>query len=290
MTRLSSPVDGSTRVYALLGHPVQHSLSPLIQNAAFRATGMNAVYVALDVPPGRLAEATRGLHAAGVAGLNLTAPHKEAAFPLASGHTSEALEARAVNTFRWEEGGWLGHATDGIGFSSWVMAERVGVSGKRVLLIGAGGAARSILPRLCSLGAAEVMVVSRTGARARALAQAIAGGGATSIASASIRDEARAAGGGWELLIRAIPEASIAADEDRWWRSLNATAAVLDLNYGERSAAVRRRTLAEGRRHEDGIPLLVHQGAASFEFWTRRAAPLGAMTDAVTGPSARRGC
>src|SRR5262249_25686111 len=113
-------VDGRTQVYAVLGHPVDHSRSPEIQNAAFRFAGMNAVYVALEVPPPRFQQALEGLHAARVLGLNVTAPHKEAAFSLARERTPDAEEARVANTLRWEPGGWRGHATDGSGFLAWL--------------------------------------------------------------------------------------------------------------------------------------------------------------------------
>src|ERR1700704_3490768 len=108
-----SRVDGKTQIYAVLGSPVQHSRSPEIQNAAFGAANLNAVYIALEVPAPRLAQALEGLHAAGVRGLSLTTPHKEASFPLARERTKEAEEARSVNTLRWEPEGWRAHATDG---------------------------------------------------------------------------------------------------------------------------------------------------------------------------------
>src|SRR5689334_5425284 len=102
---------------------------------------MNAVYVALEVPPLRLQQALEGLHAARVLGLNLTSPHKEAAYSLIRERTREAEEAKAVNTLRWEPSGWRGHATDGTGFLSWIEETRIDVSGRGVLVLGAGGAA-----------------------------------------------------------------------------------------------------------------------------------------------------
>lgn len=279
-------VDGLTQVYALLGHPVRHSLSPQMHNAAFRAAGIKAVYVSLEVAASRLEEALNGLHASGVRGLNLTTPHKEAAFSLATALTGDALEALAVNTLRWEEGGWRGHATDGVGFLAWITEARIDVKGRRVLLLGAGGAARSILPKLRALGPAEVRVVSRAGERAAALAEAAAGPGAAAplIAAAAMRDEGAArAGGAWDLLIRALPTTLISAEEDCWWRRLSPAATVIDLNYAERSEPARERAAAGGRRYEDGLALLVHQGAASFEFWTGRRPALDAMKGALKG-------
>src|SRR5262249_46660543 len=148
--RMSGVPAAGTTVYAVLGHPVEHSLSPPMQNAAFRGTGRDALYVALDVLPERLSDTLRILHAAGVMGLNLTAPLKEAAWPHLAGATEEAERVRAVNTLRWEAGGWMGDATDGAGFGDWMAALRIRVEGARVLLLGAGGAARSIAPWLLS--------------------------------------------------------------------------------------------------------------------------------------------
>jgi len=279
-----------TRVYAVLGHPVDHSLSPTMQNAAFRASGRDAVYVALDVPGERLVDALRGLHGAGVLGLNLTTPLKEAAWPHLIGSTDEAARVRAVNTLRWEPEGWMGHATDGEGFGDWIGALRVRVEGARVLLLGAGGAARSIAPWLLSMKPAAVRIVSRDGARAHALERDLA-----SIRSAapglaigwdSLGDStAGERGGDCDLLIRALASDTIGPDEARWWDTLRPDARVLELNYGARARASRSRSERDGWRFEDGLGLLLYQGARSFAFWTGEPAPIDAMRHALEAAS-----
>ncbi len=278
--------EAEPRVYALLGHPVEHSLSPLMQNAAFRAAGLDAAYIALDVPPERLEPSLLGLHAAGVAGLNLTAPHKETAWPLLVGATAAATEVHAVNTLRREDAGWFGGATDGQGFRDWIAALGIPVEGARVLLIGAGGAARSIAPVLASLGPASVQVLSRSGGRALEIANALRAraGVSTHVAEAAL-DASQGAGSlpGFGLLIRALAAESIEEAEGAWWRRLDPKAPVLDLNYGPRALATRSRAAAEGRPFEDGLGLLLHQGARSFEFWTGQPAPIEAMRSALTG-------
>jgi shikimate dehydrogenase len=281
-------VDGDTQVYAVLGQPVHHSRSPLIQNAAFRAAGVNAVYVALEVPAPRLKQALEGLHAAHVSGLNLTAPHKEAAFSLARERTTEAEEARAVNTLRWEPEGWRGHATDGVGFLEWAEGAGVEMKGRRVLVLGAGGAARAIAPKLLTLLPASILVVSRSAEHARGVTQ-LAGKppGGAHISSAGMEDRTQrgdateGAGAGWDILIRAISAESISPQEDLWWRGHAKGSVVLDVNYGARSAEARARAKAGGIRYEDGSALLIYQGAASFEFWTGKRAPLDAMREAL---------
>jgi shikimate dehydrogenase len=266
-------VDGTTQVYAVLGQPVHHSRSPDIQNAAFRAAGMNAVYVALEVPAPRLDQALEGLHAARVLGLNLTAPHKEAAYAMTRHRTPEAEAAKAINTLRWAQDGWEGHATDGIGFLAWAAEAGVDPRGRRVLVLGAGGAARAIVPQLLALGPKSVAIVSRSAEHAHALSKAGPG-----ITSASLAENA---GAGWDLLIRALSAESVSPEEERWWAGGAPGAAVRDLNYGARSASARAVATAAGLRYEDGGALLIHQGAASFTYWTGKKASLEAMREAL---------
>ena len=273
--------DEEGLVYALLGHPVQHSLSPPMQNAAFQAANVHAVYIPLDVPPERLHDTLRGLHAAGVAGLNLTAPHKEAAWEFLSGATEEASRVRAVNTLRREAGGWRGHATDGLGFRDWIQELGIAVAGARVIVMGAGGAARSLAPVLESLQPGSVDVVSRDRARAASLVEAfgpVAGGW-----SARALADAPGAGvsPGRDLLIRALASDAIDDAEGAWWKRLGPGAVVLELNYGARASASRARAASEGRRFEDGLGLLLHQGAHSYEFWRGERAPIEAMRRAL---------
>ena len=272
-------MDGGTQVYAVLGDPVEHSRSPQIQNAAFLAAGMNAVYVPLEVGAPLLKQALEGLHAARVLGLNLTAPHKEAAYALVRERTPDAEEAGAVNTLRWEPEGWRGHATDGSGFLAWVEETKIDPSGRSVLVLGAGGAARAIVPKLLELSPDTIRVVSRTAAHALSLVRrAEQSPGRTRLHAAPLGGEG---GFSWDLLVRAISAGPVSAEEDRWWRGHSPHAAVLDLNYGVRSAASRAHAEAVGLRYEDGSALLIHQGAKSFEFWTGQKASVAAMREAM---------
>lgn len=275
-------VDGKTQVYAVLGHPVHHSRSPEVQNAAFAAAGINALYVALEVPAPRLDQALAGLHAARVMGLNLTTPHKEAAFSLTRDRTKEAEEAHTVNTLRWEPEGWRGHATDGIGFLAWITETGIGLADRRVLLMGAGGAAHSILIKLLEHRPKSVHVVSRTSARAESLARRLAkSSGSVRLTHSGLEQGGRAEGEPWDLMIRALAIETVSEEERRWWRTHAPQARVLDLNYGPRAEEARARAKEERVRYEDGDALLIHQGAASFEFWTGQEPSLAAMRDAL---------
>ena len=289
--RLAPRPAGPTQLYAVLGHPVNHSLSPSMQNAAFRAVGIGAAYVALDVPPERLAEVLSELHAAGFSGLNLTAPHKEAAWALVQSTTDEAKRSGALNTLRRGESGWAGHATDGPGFAAWIAALGVALRGARVLLLGAGGAARSIAPVLASSEPAAIRVVSRDGGRARAVADEIRQGGggrhAMEVTAAALT-ESKERGRGWDLLVRALSSTAVEAAEAPWWEQLDPSGLVLDLNYGPRAVATREKAAAGKHRFEDGLGMLLHQGALSFEYWTGKPAPLDAMRAALLADAGSR--
>lgn len=279
-------VHGATGLYAVIGHPVAHSLSPAMQNAAFAAAGVDAVYVALDVFPESLPPALDGLHAAGVRGLNITVPHKEAAARACAALTPEARRAGGVNTLRWEADGWSGHATDGEGFRAWIEELGIGLSGGRVLLLGAGGAARALAPVIASLGPAGLCVASRSGGRAQGIIAELrlAGVAGPALQARPLDETPRERSiGPFDLMVRALSAESVGRGESAWWGALEPGAPVLDLNYADRAAATRERAAREGRRFEDGLGLLLQQGARSFEFWTGRPAPIGAMRSGLGG-------
>lgn len=276
-----SSAGGSTQRYAVLGFPVRHSLSPRMHLAAFRALGMDATYEAIEVPSEALEAELARLHREGYAGLNVTLPLKEHAAALVERRTEEASEAGAVNTLRRERDGWEGHATDGLGFESWADEAGVTIRGARVLVLGAGGAARSTAPNLVRLGPAAVHVVSRSGDRARELAERMHGlsDGTLAVRASALADAPE--DDGWSVLVRLLAPTDVLSDEGRWWDRLVAGAAVLEGNYAERAAGARARAASSGLRFEDGLRLLLHQGARSFTFWTGREAPVEAMREAI---------
>jgi shikimate dehydrogenase len=254
-----------------------------MQNAGFRAAGIDARYEALEVPLERLDDALARLHHEGVAGLNLTLPLKERGWTLASTRTSEAERARAVNTLRREETGWAGHATDGLGFGAWTRELGITLAGARVLLLGAGGAAASVAPVVLDQGPEALAIVSRTRDRARGLADGLVGEAKIAVVVGGLdTDPAEIARAGpFDILVRALTTEDVGEREAILWRALEPRAPVLDLNYAERAARVRTRCEKEGHPFEDGLGLLLHQGALSFEFWTGRSAPIEAMREAL---------
>lgn len=254
-----------------------------MQNAAFHAAGIDARYEALEVPLEGLDDALARLYKERVAGLNLTLPLKERGWTLVSTRTPEAERARAVNTLRREETGWAGHATDGLGFVAWIRELGVTLAGARVLLLGAGGAAASVAPVVLDQGPGALAIVSRTRERARGLADRLVGGvGSRVVAGGLDTDLAEIERAGpFDVLVRALTAEDVAESEATLWRALEPRAPVLDLNYAERAARVRARCEREGRPFEDGLGLLLHQGALSFEFWTGRSAPIEDMREAL---------
>ncbi len=163
-------LNATTRLLGIIGHPVTHSLSPRMHNAAFAHDGVDYVYVAMDVLPERLTEAIEGLRALGFVGFNVTMPHKEAVLSLVDELDEAARLAGAVNTVVVQDGGLLrGLNTDGSGFVEACEEAGVSLSGRQVLLLGAGGAAAAIAVASLKEGASQLYIVNRTLRRAEEL-------------------------------------------------------------------------------------------------------------------------
>jgi shikimate dehydrogenase len=275
-------IGGRTALYGVLGHPVGHSRSPAMQNAAFAAAGLDAVYVALPAPPERLAEAIAGAHALGFQGLNVTVPHKQAALELCATVDATARTVGAVNTLRRAARGWEGFNTDAPACLALLEAAGVG-RGARALLVGAGGAARAAAWALVRAGAA-LRVAARRQDAARELAGAFAPGTADGVPIPQavpfddLGDEAARADvvvNGTSIGLAGQPAALPGV-------SPRDGQVVVDFVYGDTELA--RRARAAGARLVTGEQLLVRQGALAFTLWTGRPAPEAVMAAAVAGP------
>ena len=164
--------------YALVGHPVEHSRSPLIHTVFARATGQRLTYELIDAEPAAFETAVRGFGAAGGKGLNVTVPHKQAAFALCAKLSETATAAGAVNTISIEPGGLHGHNTDGIGLVRDLTVNlRRALAGKRIVVLGAGGAARGVVGPLLNEKPAELVIANRSKDRADEVVANFAGTG-----------------------------------------------------------------------------------------------------------------
>jgi shikimate dehydrogenase len=274
-------VRGTTRVYGILGDPVAHSRSPAMQNAAFAAAGIDAVYVPFPVAAEDLEATMAGLHAAGVAGLNVTVPHKEAAARLAVSLRPRARACGAANTLIRTAKGWVGDNTDGAGLLAALAEQRFDPRGKNVLLIGAGGSARSVAHAFARAGTRLLIVANRTPKRAVDL-----------VATLRRRDAYAA-----DLRVLIDPEVLGRLDlvVNSTSTSLGGTALppirftatgrdllCCDVMYGAKRSRFLEQARRAGRRTMDGSGMLLHQGALAFTLWTGVKAPVAVMRRALS--------
>ena len=269
-----------TRLACLLGHPVAHSVSPQIHNAAFAAAGVDAVYVAFDVAPPALPGAVRGLGELGALGANVTVPHKRAAWGLADERSGEADVVGAANTLSWSDGRLVADNTDAPGLQA-VLA-RIGLQrGEEAVIVGAGGAARAVAVALGRLGARVAVEARRPQAAAEVEALARECGAAVG----------PPADAGPRLVVNATPLGLHGERLPDRHMALGPGQVALDLLYGRAATPFLASARAGGARAVDGLGLLVAQAALSFERWTGLAAPLEAMhlaaADAIGRPPPR---
>ena len=263
----------------IVGHPVAHSLSPLFQSAALRAAGIPVPYDREDVAPDRLSVALARLAADGAGG-NITIPHKETAAELLSRCTPVAARVGAVNTFWTEHGALVGHNTDVDGAVATIRALLPGDRGEPrdvpVVVLGAGGSAAAVLVALHDLGLHRITVVARTPLRAQALSERLSIP-VRIVTNDAADDAARSA----SLVINATP---VGMRDDAFpmaVESLPAHCAVFDLVYRAGLTPWIAACREAGLRAEDGLRMLVEQGAAAFETWFDMPAPREAMWRAL---------
>lgn len=283
---MTKPVSGRTRVVAVFGYPVHHSLSPGMHNAAFQALGLDYVYVPFNVHPDDLENALGGIRALGIVGANLTIPHKERAVELLDSVSPEALEIGSVNTVHNVDGVLKGYSTDGEGFMRSLEAEGKSADGSRAVVLGAGGSARAVVHALAVYGA-QVSVVNRTVSRAVGLAEQLSGvlpGGRGSVRAIALDSaEARDAVEEADLLVNCTsvglhPKTEEQPIPSEW---LHDRLFVYDLIYNPLKTGLLEAAEAVGARGANGVGMLVYQGAISFEIWTGRKPPTDTMKQAV---------
>jgi len=261
------------RRLAVLGYPVSHSRSPAMQSAALAELGLAGewTYEAIKVAPDELAERVAAMPGEGFVGANVTVPHKEAALALADELSETAREIGAANTLVFEGGAVRAENTDAEGL---LRALPASSSGKRTLVLGAGGAARAVVWALVREGA-RVEVWNRTVLSARNLCEEVGG---TPIPNPDPKFE-------YDLVVNAT---SVGLQGEDTFERLPLTAhrfrewqTVVDLVYGSEPTPLLAAAAADGAKVVDGIEILVQQGALSLEIWTGREAPIETMREAA---------
>ncbi|GFN23285.1 shikimate dehydrogenase [Thermanaeromonas sp. C210] len=274
----------STRLVGLLGYPVAHSFSPQIHNAAFRALGLDWVYLAFGVEPSRLPAAVEGIRALGFAGANVTIPHKESIMAYLDEIHPLARLIGAVNTVVSREGKLLGYNTDAGGFLRSLEEAGVDPAGKRALILGAGGAARAVAFALAQARCAALTLANRTEDRAQELARGLGEAGFRAVEVAP-----------WEegSLAGVIPEVDMvinttsigmAPDRERVPLDpglLRPRQVACDIVYNPPETAFLKGARLRGCLVISGLSMLLYQGAEAFTLWTGREAPVEVMREVL---------
>jgi len=277
-------VRGSTRKVGVIGWPIEHTLSPVIHNAAFVALGMDWIYVPLPVATARLPAALDGLGALGFAGANVTMPHKTRSAELVPDLSHDARLLRAVNTIVVGTDGLAGHNTDALGFERF-LREDTGFdpSGRAALLFGAGGGARACALALSRGGLAKLSVAVREPSRGEDLRATLEGSG-TALRVVSIDDVSEVHA---DLIVNATPLG--VHGEHLPLPSLVPGVVAVDLLYRPSATPFQAGIREGGGSVFGGLGLLLHQAAISFELWTGQTAPLHVMSAAALGELAEAG-
>lgn len=276
-------VSGTTRVCGVIGNPIEHTLSPIMQNAAFEALELDYVFLAFKVQTVEVEKAINGIRALNIHGLNVTMPHKNAVIKYMDDVDPTAKAIASANTILNKGGKLLGFNTDGVGALNALEQNGIKPRGKKVLLLGAGGAAKAIAYTL-SQEADELIILNRTLKPAEELTNLLSQKFNKKIKSGdlsqmSIKDNLVDA----DVLINATsigmkPNADQTLVKPEW---LKPDLAVMDIVYNPIETKLAKDAKAVGARVVSGVEMLIYQGAASFEIWTACNAPVEVMRKAV---------
>jgi shikimate dehydrogenase len=278
------PANFRAELLACFGQPVDENPTCVMQEAGFRELGLNWRYLTVEVAPAKLRDAIAGARAFGLRGFNLTIPHKVAVMQYLDGIAPDAAVIGAVNTVRREGDRLIGENTDGKGFLHGVRTDAgVDPLGKRVVVLGAGGAARAIVTELALAGAAEVLVVNRSVERGESMVADLAAKTGRAIRFEPLLG-VYAARDATDLLVNATSiglfpnvDAMPPVDLSGARRGMLVCDVVFNPPETPLLAAARKRGLPT----LDGLSMLVYQGVIGFQLWTGREAPAGVMKQAL---------
>lgn len=280
-------VDGRTRICGIFGYPVHHTFSPAMHNAAFAVLGLNFIYVPFLVPADSLPAAVTAVRALDLAGVNVTIPHKEDVLPCLDELSREAGIIGAVNTIVNRDGHLIGHNTDGRGFLR-ALTEQAGFNpaGKSALILGAGGAARSVAVELALAGSSVIFLANRSPERAGALAGLLLKNASTGIKVVSWKEEKAMAGAvsHADLIVQTTPVGMYPAVGEYIpfpFALLRPDQVVCDLIYNPPETKFLEFARLAGAKTLNGMGMMVHQGALAFTLWTGQPAPVAVMREAL---------
>ena len=279
-------ITGTTKLLGVIGHPIEHSLSPIMHNAAIAHLGADYAYVPFDIEPPDLATAIAGFAAIGVKGFNVTIPHKQAIMPLLSDISALAQAVGAVNTVWWQEGKWHGTNTDVTGFLAPLRAIEKDWSRTEVVVLGNGGASRAVVAGCAELGVAMVHVVGRDRHKLDQFHQSWQH--SPLIVNLQTHE--------WDTLASLLPNAGLVVnttpiamypkiDESPvpldWMNTVQPGAIAYDLIYIPKPTLFLRHAAEQGATIIDGLEMLVQQGAAALEIWLDQIIPVDVMRQAL---------
>ncbi|MEP7203372.1 MAG: shikimate dehydrogenase [Ilumatobacteraceae bacterium] len=274
-------ISATTRLAAVIGSPVHHSLSPALHNAGFAATGVDWVYTAFEVDPGKAGAALDAMRVFGLGGLSVTMPHKEDVAALVDELDHAAAALRSVNTVvPIGDGRLKGYSTDGEGFVASLNANDVDVRGRSVCVLGAGAAARAIVDALARAGATAVTVVNRSPERAEAAADLAGAIGAVGQPNV-IPDN--------DIVVNATSIGMGTTDLPCDTNLFHDRHVVADIVYHPRRTAWLAAADARGAHTVEGLGMLVHQALLQARLWTGVCADPGLLWAAAERELALRG-
>jgi len=277
-------IDADTNLCGVVGHPVSHSLSPQLHNAAFASAGLNYAYLAFDVTD--IGAFLGGMRAApSFRGLSVTIPHKLAVIPHLDSLDPLARKIGSVNTITNEKGKLLGSTTDGMGAVRAFDQAKIDLTGRRVLFLGSGGAVRSVaftMADRCSVG--KITILGRTPQNAARLAEDIRRETGRPTSAGSLSSDLRKAMDEHEIVIQGTP---VGMGQEQGMEScvpretISAEHVIFDMVYRPHRTRLIADAEAAGAAVIYGIEMLLHQAALQFERWTGEAAPISAMRAAL---------
>jgi shikimate dehydrogenase len=283
-------ISGKTEIFAVIGDPIEHTLSPAMHNAAFEHLKLDYVFLAFRVTPDEIEKALQGVRALGIRGLNVTMPHKHAVTEFIDEADATVKFLRSANTILNQRGRLRGFNTDGIGAAKALKNSDIDLAGKKVLLLGAGGAAKATAFTLAR-EVDEICILNRDGMKARELANLLEPFGKTvagdELSPKRIQQELNDS----DVLINATsagmaPNTSESLVKASWLRT---DLYVMDIVYNPNETKLIQEARAVGAKVITGVEMLLYQGAASFEIWTQCKAPVDVMRNALLNKLATKG-